>query len=341
MKLFEIDPAGDWTSTSESTYLDWTTQNTVFESITAEFFGAVALRGPETSIQLLEKRVSAHFFEVFQVRPVLGRAFIDGEDQPGHENVVILSHKLWVSNFGADPGVIGQTLFLNGKAHTVIGVMPPGGVLERQGIEILRPLAFAATDMGRDRRWLSAYAMLKPGVSFKQGLAEMEAIGRRISEDHRASNKGWGMTFISYAQSLGRPDLTHSLYVLMAAVGLVMLVACANLANLTLARGMSRTREVATRVALGAGRWRLIRQFLTESILLSAGGGAFGLLVGYGGMVLLKSAPPGGYLPTQNSVTVDGQVLFFAMGVVTGHRNCFWPVSSPSCFETRSNPYFQ
>jgi putative ABC transport system permease protein len=315
VKLFEIDPRGGWTSTSESTYLDWATQNTVFENITAEFFSAVALRGPEASVQLLEKRVAANFFKVFRVTPVLGRTFVDGEDQPGRDNVAVLSHKLWASNFGADPGVVGRTIILNGKPNTIIGVMPSGGVLDRQGIEIFRPLAFSTTDTTRDRRWLSVYGMLKPGITFEQGLAEMEAIGRRVSEDYPASNKGWGVTFISYARSLGRADLTQSLYVLMAAVGMVMLVACANLANLTLARGMSRAREVATRVALGAGRWRLIRQFLTESILLSIGGGVLGLVVGYGGMTLLKSAPPGGYLPTQNSVTVDGHVLLFAMGL--------------------------
>ena len=315
VKLFEVSPDGAWGPISAPDYLDLAAQSTVFQNVTAEFLYEVALRGTEAPVQLLEKRVSVHYFDVFRVRPALGRTFVDGEDQAGRDNVVILSNKIWESRFGADPNMIGRTLFLNGKPHTVIGVMPPGGVLDRQGIEIFRPLAFSADDMARDHRWLNVYAMLKPGITFKQGLAEMDAVGRRIASANPVSSKGRRVTLLSYAQSLLWADLTDSLHVLMAAVAVVMLIACTNLANLTLARGVGRVREAATRAALGAGRWRLMRQFLTESILLSVGGGILGLFVGYGGMSLMKLAPPGGYLPTPNSVTMDGRVILFATGL--------------------------
>ncbi|HEY4247392.1 MAG TPA: ABC transporter permease [Lacunisphaera sp.] len=315
VKLFDVSHDGTWGPISVPDYLDLTAQTTVCEGVTAEFLDEVALRGTEAPVQLLEKRVSVHYFDVFRVRPALGRTFVDGEDQAGRDNVVILSNKIWESRFGGAPNVIGRVLFLNGKPHTVIGVMPPGGVVDRQGIEIFRPLAFTADDMARDHRWLNVYAMLKPGISLKQGLAEMDAIGGRIASANPVSNKGRRITLLSYARSLLWSDLEDSLHVLMAAVAVVMLIACTNLANLTLARGIGRVRETATRAALGAGRWRLMRQFLTESILLSVGGGILGLFVGYGGMSLLKMAPPGGYLPTPNSVTMDGRVILFATGL--------------------------
>ena len=313
--LFERSPQGSWGPTSTPSYLDWAKQNTTFENMAGEVLYEVALRGNEIPVQLLGEGVSAHFFDIFRVRPILGRTFVDGEDQPGRDNVAILSNKVWEENFGADPHVVGRTIILNGRPHTVVGVMPSGGVLDRQGIEIFCPLAFGPENMSREHRWLNVFAMLKPETTFEQARAEMDTIGKRIGSDYPKTNQGWRVVIRTYASSLVWPDLRQSLYVLMASVGLLMLLACANLANLTLARSIGREREVATRAALGAGRWRIVRQFLTESLLLSAAGGVFGLLAGYGAIAALKMAPPGGYLPTANSVKMDGRVLLFAMGL--------------------------
>ena len=313
--IVEKRPTGNWSPVSALTYLDWAKQNTVFEYMTAQKMSEIALTGIEVPVHLLELQVSAHFFDIFRIRPALGRTFLDGEDQPGRDAIVILSNKIWVSRFAADSGVIGRKILLDGKPTTVVGVMPPG-VFDRSWPEIYRPLSFTSEQISRDSRWIiPAYALLKPGVTVEQARAELDLIGARIARQYPETNKGWGVNTMQFAGTLVWDELRRSLYLLMAAVGMVLLIACANLANLILARGIVREREVAIRVALGAGRGRLVRQFLTESLLLSFGGGALGLLIGYGGIAALKLAPPGGSLPATATVGIDGRVLFFTLGL--------------------------
>jgi putative ABC transport system permease protein len=320
----EKQPNGSRYAAATLTYLDWAKQSTVFENIAAIApLKSVSLTGIENPLELSAWPVSAHYFDVFPVRPALGRTFVEGEDQVGRDHVVVMTNSLWRSQFGADPGVIGRSITLDGEPFTVIGVLPKGFFDRLNSQAIFLPLAFAPESLSRDYRWMGgALARLKPGVAIEQARAQMDAIGERMAHDYPESNKGWGVMierFGAVGVDIGE-GLRLSLYMLMGAVGMVLLIVCANLASLTLARGMGREREVAIRASLGAGRWRLVRQFLTESLLLSCAGGTLGLLVAYGGLAALKLAAPAGYLPPFNAVTMDGRVLLFMLGlsILTG-----------------------
>ncbi len=315
MYLGEKSPQGRWSTVATPNYLDWARQNSVFEHMAASRWAETALTEGKTPERLNEEKVTAHFFDVLGVKPALGRAFLEEEDEPGRNAVVILRHKFWVNRFGADAGIIGRTLLLEGKPHVVVGVMPPG-IFDRRWAQIYRPMAFAPDQMARANRWLpKIYGRLKPGVTVDEARTQLDVIAGRLAREYPASNKGWSVNLIPYEQTLVGKDVRQSLWLLMAAVGLVLLIACANLANLTLARGVARAREVAIRMALGASRGRLVRQFLTESLMLSLTGGALGIAVSHGVMAALKLAPPGGYLPETASVALDGRALGFAVAL--------------------------
>jgi len=320
VQVLEKPPGGGRNGISTLNYLDWRKENTVFEYMAAKTGGSVTLTGVNEPIQLRGSRVSAHYFDIFGVKAAMGRTFADGEDQPGKEDVAILSNALWKSQFGADPKVIGRTILLDGVPHTVIGVLPGGGVFDRWYSQIWRPLAFEPQNMTRNFHWFGAFAKLKRGVTLEQARAQMDAIGARIAHDYPDSNKGWGVSIDRFSEVLVGRQVRTYLQVLLAAVGMVLLIGCANLANLTLARGTVREREVAIRSSLGAGRWRLVRQFLTESVLLSVCGGVFGVGLGYATMAGLRAAVPRYTLPPEANVTMDGRVLVFALAlsVLTG-----------------------
>ena len=237
------------------------------------------------------------------------------EDQPGKSQVVILSHRLWENRFGADPEILGRTLTLNSKPCTVIGVLPAHGPFDRSYAQLWLPLAFEPRDMTRDYHWLMSYARMKPGVTLKQSQAAMDTIGARIAEAFPESNKGWGVTVERFEDQLVGQQLRRSLYVLLAAVGAILLIGCANLANLSLARGTAREREIALRASLGAGRWRLIRQLLTENLLIALAGGSLGLAVGYGMMRGLTWMMPPYSLPSEADVSIDLGILLFTLAI--------------------------
>ena len=248
-------------------------------------------------------------------QPVLGRTFAPGEDQPGKSLVVVLSHRLWENRFGADPSIIGRTLTLNAKPYTVIGVMPANSSFDRTFEQLWTPLAFDPRDMTRDYHWLLSFARLKPGVSLEKAQGVMNAIGARIAETYPQSNKGWGVTVERLEDRIVGNQLRSSLLVLLAAVGAILLIGCANLANLTLARGAAREREIAVRASLGAGTWRLIRQVLVENLLVAGAGGALGLALGYAmirGLIWL--APPFS-LPSEANVSIDPAILLFTLAI--------------------------
>jgi putative ABC transport system permease protein len=315
MLVWEKPPGGGRNVISALNFLDWKTGNSVFEPLVATTGSSMTLSGVEEPVLLRGARVSAGYFDIFQIKPALGRTFAPDEDEPGKEHVVVLSHKLWTTTFGADAGIIGRSLTLDGEPYTVIGVMPQGTAFDRGFSQMWRPLAFKASERTRNFHWMQALGRLKPGVTIEQARAQMDAIGARISTDYPDSNKGWGVTIERYADVLVGPQLRSSLYVLLGAVGMLLLIGCVNLANLTLARGTSREREVAVRAALGAGRWRLLRQFLTENVLLSTTGGALGLLVGYAMMNGLRLIVPPFTLPRDANVTMDPRVLAFALAL--------------------------
>jgi putative ABC transport system permease protein len=319
VQVLEKPPGGGRNGISTLNYLDWEKQNTVFEYIAAQRWGTVSLTGVEVPVQVPCEQVRAHFFEVFQGTARLGRTFLPGEDEVGRDHVAVISNSFWVSQFASDPGVLGRKMILDGEPYLIIGVLPPGN-FDLTATKIWRPLSFPPGNMTRDFHWFGAWALLKRGVTLHQAQTQMDALAIRIAHDYPKSNKGWGVGLDSYSSIKVSEYLRQSLYVLMGAVGMVLLIACANLANLTLARGISREREVAIRAAIGAGRWRLVRQFLTESLLLSVGGGALGLALAYAGMAIMKKTMPGSTIPPNVRVDMDGRVLLFVLGlsVLTG-----------------------
>ena len=318
--LWEQPPGGGNNVVSAMNFLDWRSQSSAFTAVAAITGRSVTLTGRGDPALLRAARVSAGYFDILRIKPMLGRTFAPNEDSPGNEHVVVLSHRLWTSEFGGDPGLVGRSITLDSEAYTVIGVMPEGSVFDRTFNQLWRPLAFTPDERTRNFHWLQVLARLKPGVTLEQARAQMDAIGARIAADYPDSNKGWGVSTLRYMDAIVGPQLRSSLYVLLSAVGMLLLIGCANLANLTLARGTSREREVAVRAAIGAGRGRLIRQFLTENVVLAAAGGVAGVFVGYAFMRVLTLMLPPFFLPAVASVRMDARVLGFALGlsVATG-----------------------
>jgi len=320
VRVLEKPPGGGQNGISTLTFLDWQRDNTVFDYMAAQTGGAVTLTGRGDPVQLPSARVSAHYFEIFGIKAAIGRTFAADEDQLGREHVVVLSHVLWETQFGGDPKLIGQSIRLDGEPYTVIGVLPAGSSFDRGFDRLWRPLAFKPENMTRDFHWFGSFAKLKPGITLEKARAQMDAIGARISQQYPDSNKGWGVVVVRLSDALVDSGTRQALYVLLGAVGMILLIGCANLANLTLARGAAREREVAVRAALGAGRHRLIRQFLTENVLLSITGGLAGLAVGYATMRAIQAAIPPFVLPREVNVTLDTRVLLFTflLSVLTG-----------------------
>jgi putative ABC transport system permease protein len=320
MRVLEKPPGAPRNGISTLNYLDWSHQNTVFEYMAAQRGGSATLTGKGDPIQLREALVSAHYFDIFRPQAVLGRTFAADEDQAGKSHVVVLSHAIWESQFGADPKLVGNTIRLDGEPYTVIGVLPEGSSFDRSFAQVWTPLVFKPENMTRNFHWFGSFAKLKPGVTLEAARKQMDTIGARIAHDYPDSNKGWGVVVERFSDVIVEQNLKQSLYVLLAAVGMVLLISCANIANLTLARGSSREREIAIRAALGGQRKRIIQQFLTESVLLSLCGGVLGLALGYAGMAALKAAVPPNSLPDTADVVLDLRVLAFtlALSVLTG-----------------------
>jgi putative ABC transport system permease protein len=315
VRVMEKPPLGERNGISTLNFLDWQKDNKVFDFMAAQAGGSTTLTGVQDPVQLPGARVSAHFFDIFGIRAELGRTFLSDEDQLGKNKVVVLSHALWVSRFGADRSIIDRTIFLDNEPYTVVGVLPAGSAFDRAFAQLWRPLAFEPSNMTRNFHWMVSFARLKDGVSLQQARANMDAIGARIEKDFPQSNKGWGVIVERYADTIIGPQLRTSLLVLLTATGLVLLIGCANLANLSLARGVSREREVAVRASLGAGRSRLVRQFLTENVLLSLCGGVLGIGVGYGLMRWLQTLIPPFSFAREAEITMDVRVLAFSMAL--------------------------
>jgi putative ABC transport system permease protein len=315
VRVLEKPPRGARNGISTLNFLDWQKDNESFDFMAATTGGAATLTGTGEPVQLNGARVSAHYFDIYGIHAGLGRTFLPGEDQPGKDHVVVLSHALWASQFGSDPSILNRTILLDNEPYTVVGVLPEGSAFDRSFNQFWRPLAFEPSNMTRNFHWMTSFARLKAGVSLQQAQANMSAIGARIAADYPDSNKGWGVVVERYADTLVGPDMRTALFVLLTASGLVLLIGCVNLANLALARGVSREREVALRASLGAGRGRLIRQFLTENVLLSLCGGALGIGVGYGAMRGLEMLIPPFSFAREARITMDGRVLLFALAV--------------------------
>jgi len=321
VRLQEKRPNGasSWISTLD--YLDWRDSNTVFDQMAVQQDGSVTLTKSGEPVSLRVGRVSAHYFDVFGVTAFLGRTFAADEDQPGKQYVAVLSHALWEREFGSDMQIVGKTILLDNAPYKVIGVIPSDSAFDRGAAQIWYPLAFQPNNMTRDYRWLSgAFGTLKPGISHETARSQMEAIAARIAKDYPDSNRGWGVSMDLYRESIVGPQLRTSLLALMAAVGGLLLICCSNLANLALARAISRWQEVAVRTSLGAGRLRLMQQLLIENIVLAIIGGLLGIGLSYAGLGWLMSLVPAGSLPREADIRLDLRVLLFALcvSVLTG-----------------------
>jgi len=275
------------------------------------------LTGRGEAERLNGAQVSANLLPLLGVNPVLGRHFLTEEHEPDHSRVVILSHASWQRRFGGDPQLIGQGITLDGANHMVVGVMPQGFRFPGAEAEIWRPIAITNADLSNDERgshWLRSVARLKPGVTMAQAQAEMDVLARSLQREHPANyeeNSGWGIRLVSLRDELVE-DVREALLVLLIVVECVLLIACANVANLLLARAAARQKEMAVRAALGAGRWRLIRQLLSESTLLALAGGVLGILLAlWGNDYLLKLAPAD--LTNSGPIEIDGRVLIFTL----------------------------
>src|SRR5262245_57344855 len=293
-------------------FLDWRAQASVFTTMVASTGGSMTLSGRGEPALMRVGRVSAGYFDIYGIKPAIGRTFEAGEDEPGKHYVIVLSHQLWTTQFGEDPQIVGQKIILDDEPYTIIGVMPEGTAFDRGFNKMWRPLAFRPNERTRNFHWLQVFARMKPGVTIEQARAEMDGIGARIANDYPVSNKGWGVSILRFVDVVVGQQLQRSLFVLLAAVGMLLLIGCANMANLSLARGTSREREVAVRAALGAGRGRLVRQFLTENVMLAFVGGIAGIAVGYGMLVALKAILPPFSLPRDVNVEMDLRVLAFS-----------------------------
>jgi putative ABC transport system permease protein len=315
--LWDTLPQLSTAPTSLPEFLDWKEQNRSFAHLAAFQSGNMFLDAGDGTEDVRVGLVTPEMFSLFHVNPIIGRTFTDEETLPGRFRVAVLSHSTWQNRFGSDPNVSGRTIQLNGRAYTIIGVMPAGFSFPERAT-LWRPLPIDPATLDRGPHYLNVVGRLKADVTLAQAQADMSALAARLSQQHPEKTSGHGVKIVGLADVVVG-DIGLALFVLLGAVGFVLLIACANLANLMLARIGGREREIAVRTALGASRLRIVRQLLTESLLLAVAGGGLGLLLASWAVRWLVSLSSN-TIPRVNEISVDPRVAGFTLlvSVATG-----------------------
>jgi putative ABC transport system permease protein len=313
--IFENNVQRGWMafSVAPANFVDWTQQSRTFQSIAAFSAGTAALITSDVAQQVPATSATSELFTVLRGTALFGRTFVQGDDLPGAPPVAVIGHGLWQRRFGAAPSVVGTVVTINDRPTTIVGVMPQGFGRGNPDTDVWLPLTIDRARAERGGRVLGVLGRLADNVTLDQARTEMQGIAERMAGAYPGSNAGWGTTLVPLEDAVVGRNVRRALLLLLGAVAFVLLIACVNVANLLAARGITRQRELAIRAALGAGRLRLIRQLLTESVVLAAIGGAMGIFVAvWGTKLLLALAPPS--LPRLHEVDIDLRVLMAGLG---------------------------
>jgi putative ABC transport system permease protein len=318
--VWERRPENDQNVINIGNFSDWKKQNTVFSDMAAFLDLRANITGDGPPEEIASQVATPNLFSLLGVNPIKGRSFTDEDAKEGAPAVVAISYGLWQRRYGGDEGIVGRKISLSGNPATIVGVMPPDfgwhvrkASRTRKSAEIWSPWRFSEGMLQRRGRFAMSVARLKPGVTLQQAQAEMDTIAARLRQEYPDFNTNWGVNIVPVRTQFSG-ELRKPLWILLGAVVFVLLIACANVANLLLARATARKKEIAVRIGLGASRWRIVRQLLTESVLLSAIGGVLGLLVAvWGTRALIAIGPPS--LASLRDVGVNLPVLGFTLGV--------------------------
>jgi putative ABC transport system permease protein len=314
--VWELLPKGGKTLPSPPTFLEWRAQSQAFSHLAAVTSqNSLNLTGRDQSERIRGSYVSASYFELLGVQPVIGRTFRPEEEQAGNEHVVVLTNRFWRQKLGGDPFVIGSTMLLDNESYTVVGVLPPYKVFEKETTDIWLALVIKPEQLSPNVRYFSVLGRLRQGVTIDQANAEIKRVTEGPGQKDRTGNTGYGALVEPLRDHLAGRPTKIILFLFMGGAFFILLIACSNVANLLLARGAVRQREVAIRMALGAGRARLIRQFLTESVLLAVIGGGLGVFLANWLVAVFTALMPRLTIPVEAEVALDWRVLLFTSGV--------------------------